>query len=181
MLQWRTVSGQLFYIWIADSTVGSEEELSETRQAAGEVLKTSSAALQCGTPAQVQFLQHSEKTTDQTGKPMCDSVRTSIRHIYFLSGCCLPAAWHQFSQASICQVSAAPQVHWAQRAATSSQHTGHNVIVFNLQWQAALTVYFQSLKHWQHMQCNCLFNASLWIFRELSTLLKIRPGLPKQL
>lgn len=46
---------------------------------------------------------------------------------------CLPAPWDELSQASIGQVSATPQVQRAQRATASGQHTGYNIIVFDLQ------------------------------------------------
>lgn len=60
VLQRGAAGGQLVYIWVTDSAVGGEEEFAQAGQAAGEVLETSGAALQCGTPAQVQLLQHSE-------------------------------------------------------------------------------------------------------------------------
>lgn len=86
-------------------------------------------------PAPPAFWAH----TDKTREVVCDSVHTSTDHLltYLWPSCCLPAAGDEFSQASICQVSAAPQVQWAQWAAASSQHTSHDVIVLNLQWQAA--------------------------------------------
>lgn len=45
----------------------------------------------------------------------------------------LPAPGDELSQASIGQVSATPQVQRAQRATASGQHTGYNIIVFDLQ------------------------------------------------
>lgn len=68
MLQWGAVGSQLLYVWVTDGAVGSEEEFVQARQAAGEVLETSGAALQCGTPAQVQLLQHSEQPQTKQGK-----------------------------------------------------------------------------------------------------------------
>lgn len=71
MLQRGAAGGQLLYVWVADGAVGGEEEFAQARQAAGEVLETPGAALQGGTPAQVQLLQHPEqahtKQRDHTG------------------------------------------------------------------------------------------------------------------
>lgn len=53
MLQWGAAGGQLLYVWVADGAVGCEEEFAQAWEAAGKVLETSGAALQCGTPAQV--------------------------------------------------------------------------------------------------------------------------------
>ncbi len=61
VLQWGAAGGQLLYVWVADGAVGGEEEFAQAGQVAGEVLETSGAALQCGTPAQVQLLQHPEQ------------------------------------------------------------------------------------------------------------------------
>ena len=67
VLQWGAAGGQLLYIWVTHSAVGGEEEFAQARQAAGEVLETSGAALQCGTPAQVQLLQHPEQPQREPG------------------------------------------------------------------------------------------------------------------
>lgn len=61
MLQWRAAGGQLLYVWVTDGAVGGEEEFAQAGQAAGEVLETPGAALQRGTPAQVQLLQHPDQ------------------------------------------------------------------------------------------------------------------------
>lgn len=61
VLQWGAAGGQLLYVWVADGAVGGEEEFAHAGQAAGEVLEASCAALQRGTPAQVQLLQHPER------------------------------------------------------------------------------------------------------------------------
>lgn len=61
VLQWRAAGGQLVQIRVADGAVGSEEEFAQAGQAAGEVLETPGVALQRGTPAQVQLLQHPER------------------------------------------------------------------------------------------------------------------------
>lgn len=44
-----------------------------------------------------------------------------------------PAAVDELNQTSISQVSAAPQVQRGEEAGASSQHAGHNIVVFNLQ------------------------------------------------
>lgn len=59
----------------------------------------------------------------------------------------LPAARDELRQTSICQVSAAPQVQRAEEATASSQHTGHNIIVLNLQErQAAVGIFLHSVQ-----------------------------------
>lgn len=68
MLQRGAAGCQLLYVRVAHSAVGSEEELAQPRQAAGEVLETSGAALQRGTPAQVQLLQHPEQSQSKQEK-----------------------------------------------------------------------------------------------------------------
>lgn len=61
VLQRRATGRQLLYVWVAHRAIGSEEELAQTRQAASEMLETASAALESGTPAEVQLLQHPDK------------------------------------------------------------------------------------------------------------------------
>lgn len=51
VLQWGAAGSQLIQIWIADGAVGREEQFAQAGQAAGEVLETTSVALQRGTPA----------------------------------------------------------------------------------------------------------------------------------
>lgn len=78
MLQGGTPGSQLLYVRVTDGAVGSEEELSESRQTAGELLETAGAALQRGTPAQVQLLQHPDQpheTHENHGDPALNSVR----------------------------------------------------------------------------------------------------------
>lgn len=55
----------------------------------------------------------------------------------------LPAARDQLGQASIRQVPAAPQVQGAECAAAGSQHTGHNVIVLDLQERQAAVQHYE--------------------------------------
>lgn len=62
MLQQGAAGSQLLDVRVADSAVGCEEELSKLWQAAGELLETTRAALQCGAPAQVEFLQRPEQS-----------------------------------------------------------------------------------------------------------------------
>ena len=61
MLQRGATGGQFLYVGVTDGAVGGEEEFAQAGQAAGEVLETPGAALQRGTPAQVQLLQHPEQ------------------------------------------------------------------------------------------------------------------------
>lgn len=61
MLQRGAAVSQLLYVRVADGAVSSEEELPESRQTAGELLEAAAAALQGGTPTQVQLLQHPEQ------------------------------------------------------------------------------------------------------------------------
>lgn len=61
VLQWGAAGSQLLYVWVAHAAVGGEEEFAQAWQAAGEALETPGAALQSGTPAQVQLLQHPEQ------------------------------------------------------------------------------------------------------------------------
>lgn len=60
VLQRRAARRQLLYVRVADGAVGGEEELPQSGQAAGELLEAAGAALQGGTPAQVQLLQRPE-------------------------------------------------------------------------------------------------------------------------
>ena len=60
MLQGGAAGGELLYVVVTDGAVGSQEEFAQAWQAAGEVLETSSAALEGGTPAQVQLFKHPE-------------------------------------------------------------------------------------------------------------------------
>lgn len=62
MLQRGAAGSQLLDVRVADGAVGREEELSKPWQAAGELLETTRAALQCGAPTQIQLLQHPEQT-----------------------------------------------------------------------------------------------------------------------
>lgn len=83
VLQRGTAGSQLLEVRVAHRAVGCEEEFSEPRKTPGELLETPCAALESGTPAQVQLLQHL-------------------------------AARGEFSQSSVCQVSAAPEVQRAE-------------------------------------------------------------------
>ena len=61
MLQRWAVGGQLLNVRVTDGAIGGEEKLSQSWQVAGELLEASGAALQSGTPAQVELLQHPEQ------------------------------------------------------------------------------------------------------------------------
>lgn len=62
VLQRGTAGSQSLDVRVTDGAVGGEEEFAQAGQAASEILETPGAALEGGTPAQVQLLQHSDES-----------------------------------------------------------------------------------------------------------------------
>lgn len=132
MLQWGAAGSQCLNIQVTNSAVGSEEEFSQARKATSEILETSGAALERGTPAQVQLLQHPD---ERRPVPVLCFGALQLKGLKVPNP---PAAVDQLHQTSIGQVSAAPQVQRAQESGTSRQHAGHNIVVFDLRERGSI-------------------------------------------
>ncbi len=89
------------------------------------------------------------------------SGRQTLLTALYLLILCLPAARDKLGQASISQVSAAPEVQWAEWATASSQHTGHNIIVLNLQERQA-SIYSPACAAFAGQQSVWGFMEGLW-------------------
>lgn len=133
MLQRGTAGGQSLDVRVTHSAVGGEEEFAQARQAASEILETSGAALEGGTPAQVQLLQHS----DESRRVLKCSAKNTVPRDESKQN--PPAATDELQQTSIGQVSAAPQVQRAEEAGAGGQHAGDNVVVLNLQERGSIS------------------------------------------
>lgn len=77
---------------------------------------------------------------------ICYTDRCKLRFRPLFTALHLPAASDELRQTSVRQVSAAPQVQRAEEATASGQHTGHDIIVLDLQeGQAAVGIFSCSL------------------------------------